>query len=424
MTAKLIGRYEEISHYQYPSGLQLLIWPYPVFPSVVGTQVTYDVGSVKEVTGITGAAHLLEHLMFKGSEGFDSTDAMNIHALEDRGAILNATTWMDRTNYYEVLPKEEWHLAMAIEASRMQKAFLREEDRAAEMTVVRNEYERGENDPLSVLYKYVWAMSYLAHPYHHSTIGWRSDIENMSIEAIRAFYQQHYAPNRAVITVVGDVLEEEVVREVEKHFGHLSPGAPDTPIYTQEEPQEGERHFVIRRAGHARWVALSHRAPSGLHPDHVALQVLGKLLSHGQLSYLHRELIDQGQALAVYVDVPTLRDPGLISTYVHLTEDVTPEQVVQTILKVYHSIQNGLVSAEDLQRAKRQFLAERALERDGLQGCLETLNEGIACGDWRQGLRLAEAVSAVSLEQLQDVSRRYWVLEQQVTGFFLPKESK
>lgn len=425
MKFKCIERYEEASFYVHEgNGLRLIVWPYVLAP-VVGVQVTYEVGSRHEVTGSTGVAHLLEHLMFKGSQQFDTHHEDNIHALEDRGALLNATTWSDRTNYYEVLLKEDMELALKIEADRMRGACLREEDRASEMTVVRNEYERGENDAFSVLYRHVWAMSYLAHPYHHSTIGWLPDIEGMSIEDIRSFYHRFYGPNNAVVTVVGDLDEAQVLDWVDRYFGALPALSQPIPkIYTQEEPQEGARHFVIRRGEHVRWIAVSHRAPRGLERDHIGLQVLAKLLSQGQMAYLQRALVDQGHAMAVYVDAHPFHDPGLFTTYVNLSFDADPEDVTARVLACYRDIQAGGMTEADLQRAKTQLLAEKAFERDGLMGLLQSINEGIACGDWKYGLEFSQRVSDLSIADLVDIACRYWVEDSMVTGYYLPKIKK
>ena len=172
---------------------------------VVTFMVTYLVGSRNEALGHTGATHLLEHLMFKGSRNYNKDSGDTIWTLlQNVGARLNATTWLDRTNYFELLPKEHLESAMAVEADRMRYALLRDSDRQPEMTVVRNEFERGENDPWESLEKSMWATAYQAHPYHHSTIGWQSDIEGVSTERLRQFYETYYWPNNATVTVIGD----------------------------------------------------------------------------------------------------------------------------------------------------------------------------------------------------------------------------
>ena len=172
--------------------------------------VTYHVGSRNEAIGHTGSTHLLEHMMFKGSKNFNKEKGNPIWTvLQDVGAQINATTWMDRTNYFELLPSEHLGRAIAIEADRMRNLFIKDEERQTEMTVVRNEFERGENDPFDTLDKNMWATAYQAHPYHHSTIGWRSDIEGVSTERLREFYETYYWPNNAKVTIIGDFKKDD-----------------------------------------------------------------------------------------------------------------------------------------------------------------------------------------------------------------------
>ncbi|SVA02738.1 uncharacterized protein METZ01_LOCUS55592, partial [marine metagenome] len=184
--------------------------------------VTYSVGSRNEAIGYTGSTHLLEHLMFKGSRKFNTDKGNSVfQLLQSLGSRMNATTWLDRTNYFETMPSEHLEIAIEIEADRMRNAFIKEEDRQAEMTVVRNEFERGQNNPFGVLDEHIWATAYLAHPYHHSTIGWKADIENVSIERLKKFYDTFYWPNNATVTIVGDFETNEALALVKKHFGRI-----------------------------------------------------------------------------------------------------------------------------------------------------------------------------------------------------------
>ncbi|MFZ2500812.1 MAG: pitrilysin family protein, partial [Minisyncoccia bacterium] len=199
-----IRELEGIQEYRLDAnGLRILLSPDANAP-VAGFMVTYHVGSRNETIGHTGATHLLEHLMFKGSENFNKEKGNTVwEILETKGALINASTWNDRTNYFEVVPKEYLPIAIALEADRMRRARIYEEDRKSEMTVVLNEYERYENNPTEALEKQIWALAYEAHPYHHSTIGWRSDIEHMSIERLKQFYDDFYWPDNATVSVVG-----------------------------------------------------------------------------------------------------------------------------------------------------------------------------------------------------------------------------
>ncbi len=271
------------------NGLTVLLAEERTVP-VVCVNVTYRVGSRNEAVGHTGATHLLEHLLFKGSKHFHKGNGKPIdRLLIRRGAELNASTWFDRTNYYEVVPLGTLEDALAIEADRMRFAFLRERDRAAEMTVVRNEFERGENDPLEALDKALWAAAFTAHPYHHPTIGWRADVENVPIERLRAFYRTYYWPNNATLTLVGDLDARSVLNIVARHFGPVPASPHPIPhVYTVEPEQQGERRTIVSRAGEVRIVGIAHKAPEALHQDTPALLLLMELLVGGNASRLSR----------------------------------------------------------------------------------------------------------------------------------------
>src|SRR3989344_7035009 len=217
-----------ISEYVHKgNGLRVLVYEDHSAP-VVALNVTYLVGSRNEAVGHTGATHLREHLMFKGSKKFNKKAGKPIDQIVfGMGAKANATTWNDRTNYWELLPSERLPELMAVEADRMRGAILDEQDRASEMTVVRNEFERHENEPAEVLDKEIWASAFREHPYHHPTIGWKSDVENMSIERLRAFYNDFYWPNNAYLVLAGDVGAGEALDLAEKYFGQIK-SAPKT----------------------------------------------------------------------------------------------------------------------------------------------------------------------------------------------------
>ena len=212
------------------NGLTVLTAPTPVAP-VVGFAVVYRVGSRHEVGGHTGATHMLEHLMFKGSEAYNAERGTEIaRTLHRVGAMFNATTWLDRTSYFEVLPVEHLPLAVSIEADRMRRALIRDEDLASERTVILNELDTGENEPTDLLMKASFAHAYLEHPYHHPTIGWRGDVEQISAEVLRGFYDTYYHPDNATVVVVGDMDEAAVLAEVERGFGAIPPAPAPIPM--------------------------------------------------------------------------------------------------------------------------------------------------------------------------------------------------
>lgn len=415
--------YQDIEAYRLKkNGLEVLLVPNALAP-VVGCQITYHVGSRNEAIGYTGATHLLEHLMFKGSKHYNKKLGNGVDTLENFGGALNATTWNDRTNYYAVVPKAHMSLCLAMEADRMRNAFIDESDRQAEMTVVRNEFDRGENDAISALHKNIWATAFQAHPYHHDTIGWLSDIENVPISRLRAFYDQFYWPNNATLSIFGDFEKENVLDLVWRHFGGIASSPEPMPeMYTKEPLQEGVRRFEVKRQDNVSWVGVAHKVPAASHPDHLALQLLDRVLGHGRCSRMYRGLIDKGLANRIYVDVHPFKDPGLFITYAMLGDKVTHGQVEQAILSHYDDIKQHGVSPEEIERARHQLKAEKAFLRDGMQGLMSAVNEGISIGDWSYYLDYANQIAAVSAEDIQRVAKTYLVYDQMTVGNYMPRE--
>ena len=389
---------------------------------VITFMVTYRVGSRNEAIGHTGSTHLLEHLMFKGSEQFNKKDGTAIwNVLQDVGAMINATTWFDRTNYFELLPKEHLPQAVKIEADRMRSAFIRDEDRKSEMAVVRNEFERGENDPWEALDKNIWATAYQAHPYHHSTIGWRSDIENVPTERLKEFYDTFYWPNNATVTVIGDFDKTKTLILLDQQFGSISRSTHTIPeMYTTEPAQEGPRRVIVKRAGEMPIVGIAHKTPEGTNKDIYALQILGRILGHGKTSRFYKRFFDIGLAADVNVWSHPLHDNGLFITYLFISGDDPCEEIEKGILEEYTTIINKGVEAEELQRAKAQIKAETAFTRDGTYSVASNLNEAIALGDWTYYTTFLKNIENISVDDVQRVAKMYLTEDQSTTGFFIP----
>jgi len=390
---------------------------------VLTFMVTYRVGSRNEVTGTTGATHLLEHLMFKGTDKYNREDDTGIDALlQNRGALLNATTWLDRTNYYENLPSEYLELAVDIEADRMRNLWLREEDRRPEMTVVRNEFERGENSPFSALNKAIWSAAIIAHPYHHSTIGWRSDIENVPIEKLRNFYDTYYWPNNATVTVIGDFQPDEALSLIKKYYGAIprSPN-PIPEVYTEEPEQQGERRVTVSRAGQLGVVGIGFKAPEGSHEDYPALSVLDNILTNGKTSRLYKKLVDPGKATSLFNFYFPFKDPSLFVPYVFLAPGSTHEEVEQLLWEEIDNIKENGVTQAEVDRAVNQITAQTAFDRDGSFSIASQINEAIAMGDWTFYVRYPEEIQNVTPEQIQEAVNTYFVKEKSTTGYFIPK---
>ena len=387
--------------------------------------VTYEVGSRNEAIGYTGSTHLLEHLMFKGSNKFNTKKGNSVfQLLQSLGARMNATTWLDRTNYYATLPSSELETAIEIEADRMRNAWIKEEDRFSEMTVVRNEFERGQNRPSGVLDEHIWATAYHAHPYHHSTIGWKADIENVSIERLKEFYDTFYWPNNATATVVGDFEEAEALATIKKHFGRIRKSSHEIPkVYTTEPLQEGKRTVILRRAGQQGIVGVAHKSPPATHEDAASFMVLSTILSSGKNSRFYKNITDKGLTTNVFIWDSLFKDPGLFAVYANLAPEIKHETVEAAILAEYESIKKDGVTEEEVSKAKSQLIASMKFGQDGSMAVAGGLNEAIASGDWTLYTNYAELVGSVTAESIQAAVIKYFTDDLSTVGYFIPETS-
>ena len=404
------------------NGLQVLLLSNRVAP-VATFAVVYRVGSRNEAVGYTGSTHLLEHLMFKGTPDYHREKGTAIAAvLESIGARFNATTWFDRTNYYETIPSDRLETVLALEASRMRHSLLRDADRVPEMTVVRNEFERGENSPFQVLYKQSFATAFREHPYHHPTIGWKSDIEGVSTERLKEFYDVFYHPNNATAMLIGDFEEAAALSSIERHFGPIPASSRPIPaVYTAEPPQEGERRFVVRRNGQVAWIALSWRAVEAAHPDTPALAVLGNVLGGGLTSRLYQALVEKSLALSVTVVPWQLRDPALFSVFAPVRPGVEPAAVEAAVRdEIRRVVDSGITEAE-ARKARTQIEAEIIFDRDSTDQIAASLSEAIAVADWTWYTDYPDAVSRVTPEDARRVASRYLVNDALTVGLFEPR---
>ena len=415
---KSLGGFDE---YRLESnGLQVLLMPDHSAP-VITFMVTYRVGSRNEVTGTTGSTHLLEHLMFKGSVNFNKEKGTKVDQILDPiGAINNATTSVDRTNYYETFGSEHLPVVVAMEADRMRNLLLREDDRRPEMTVVRNEFERGQNSPITALFLELGTYAYIAHPYHHATIGWRSDIEKVSIEKLREFYDTYYWPDNATVTVIGDLDSASTLGLIKKFYGAIPKAPHPIPqLYTEEPAQSGPRRFVIKRAGQLGAVAIGHKIPAGTHPDYPALQVLSTILGSGKNSRLYKAITDQSLSTGVFTLARLTHDPMLHYTFVPLAPGVTHEQVEKIALAEIEKLKKDGVTDAEVQSAINQLVADSAYQRDGTFAIAAQLNEYIAVGDWTLYSSLDEATAKVTVADVKRVANLYFNEDQSTTGWFI-----
>ena len=419
---KYVRTVGSISEYTLESnGLTVLLMPERSAP-VVTFMVTYLVGSRNEVTGTTGATHLLEHLMFKGSDAFNDGKGNSVKQyLETVGGNLNATTSLDRTNYFAVVGKEFLEGYVAIEADRMRNLWLREEDRQREMTVVRNEFEQGENDPQRALDVQINAAAIIAHPYHHSTIGWRSDIESVPIEKLRAFYDTYYWPNNATVSVIGDFEPAAVLELIKRYYASIPRSPQPIPqVYTTEPEQQGERRVTVRRAGEPGIVGIAYKSVAGRDPDYPALSVLGSILGSGRTSRFYKALTDANLTLGASAWAGFFHDPQLFEVYAFLAPGAEHAQVEKVVLGEIERVKRDGVTDAEVATALGKYKASTAYGRDGSFSIASDLNESIAAGDWTLYHTVDEAIAKVTAADVKRVANKYLDVKQSTTGWFVP----
>ncbi len=412
---------EGITEYRLPNGLRVLLMPDASKPTVT-VNVTYLVGSRHENYGETGMAHLLEHLMFKGTPS-------NPKITEDfnkRGMRINGTTSLDRTNYFELFQASDDNLkwALEMEADRMVNSNIARKDLDTEMTVVRNEYERGENSPGAVLMKRMQSVAFDWHNYGNSTIGNRSDIENVKIENLQAFYRQYYQPDNAVLLVAGKFEAEKALQWINASFGKIAKPTRSLPqFWTTEPTQDGERSFVVRRKGDSQMVMIAYKVPAGLHHDRDALSYAGSILAGAPHGRLHKQLVETGKLVQVFQSSMGHVEPGLkiIGAVVKKGESVDAAR--DMLLAGIEEFKNNPPTKEELERIKRDNANyyEKLLNNHESIGI--SMSEYIAMGDWRYLFKDRDDAGKVTAEEVTAAVKKYLVRDNRTVGSFIPEDN-
>ena len=419
-----VASVEGITEYRLDNGLRVLLFPDPSKPQIT-VNITYLVGSRHEGYGETGMAHLLEHLLFRGSTNHPDID----QELNERGAQPNGTTWYDRTNYFEIFPASEDNLewALDLEADRMVNSFVREEDLESEMTVVRNEMESGENDAFGILVERTFSTAYLWHNYGKSTIGARSDVENVPIERLRAFYEKYYQPDNAVLIVAGNFDPDVALDLVVEKFGSI-PRPERTgsdilyPTYTEEPTQDGERMVTLRRVGELQYVTTLYHSPPGSHPEYAPVEVLSFILGDNPSGRLYRALVETRLATRASARAYQLREasPLLLSATVDRDRDL--QAVLATMNEVVEEVASGAapVTEEEVARAKTSILTSIAQSFNSSAGIALQLSDWAAMGDWRLFFLHRDRIEGVTVEDVSRVASAYLKPSNRTVGLFHP----
>jgi zinc protease len=415
---KKVTSVEGITEYRLDNGLHFLVFPDPSKPTIT-VNVTYLVGSRHEGTGEGGMAHLLEHMVFKGS-----TNHLEImQELTEHGCRPNGTTDFDRTNYFETFQATDENLkwALDMESDRMVNSFIKKEHFDKEFSVVRNEFEMGENNPFAVLYKHTMAAAYLAHSYGRPVIGNKSDVERVPIDKLQAFYHRYYQPDNAVLTVAGKVDEPKIVALVNEYFGKIPrPSRTLTPTYTVEPVQDGERLTVVRRVGEIQGIFVVYHTPDGGDPDQPTLDVLATVMGEQSSGRLYKALVDNKKATQVFGNAMQYNEPGLIMFGAILNKTESLDEARNTMLATIDGVVKEPPSKEEVDRAKARI--EKQLEmtlRNSEQVGL-FLSEYLAQGDWRLLFRDRDLLKKVTPQDVQRVATAYLKTSNQTIGEFIP----
>lgn len=412
---------EGITEYRLDNGLQVLLFPDPTKENIT-VNVTYHVGSKHENYGETGMAHLLEHLLFKGS-----TNHPNIpDEISERGAKSNGTTWLDRTNYFETFSATEDNLdwALSMESDRMVNSFISGEDLKSEMTVVYNELERGENHPFQNTMQKLRSAAFMWHNYGNSTIGSPSDLENVSIEKLRDFYEMYYQPDNATLIVAGKIDTEETLNKIKQYFGTVPKPEREMPaLYTSEPATDGERVVTVRRVGDIKLVLAGYHTPMASHPDSAAMTVLANILGDQPRGRLHKSLVEPGIAAQVGAWNDIKADSGMLMAYTVLNTEQALEPAENTLLAQLEGFEQTPVTQEELDRAKRSIINGFEKSMEDTESIAIQLSDWLTNGDWRLRFLHRDRIEEVTLEDLQRVADTYIQRNNRTVGRFIPTEA-
>ncbi|MFM7741647.1 MAG: insulinase family protein, partial [Planctomycetota bacterium] len=416
---KLVTEVEGISEYKLSNGVQVLLFPDESKPNFT-VNMTVLVGSRHEGYGETGMAHLLEHMLFKGTPTHNDIPAL----LKDRGVLdLNGTTWLDRTNYFETLPAKDDNLEFAIrmEADRLLNSTIKGEDLLSEMTVVRNEFEMGENQPQSILMQRLMATAYEWHNYGKTTIGNRSDIERVPLDNLRRFYTKYYQPDNIMVVVAGKFEQKEALELLEKYFGTLK--VPDRELpktYTEEPIQDGERVVVLRRVGDVQMAGVGYHIPAAADPDFVACEVLAEILGLEPGGVLYKDLVESGLASSVGTFNIPGHDPGMLLAFCEVSKEKDLETAKNKMIEAIEAVGTNGVAEDDVKRAVQRLLKEREQTFASTEDMAIELSEWRAYGDWRLYFLHRDRLEKITAADIQRVAKTWCLPSNRTVGLFIP----
>ena len=417
-SVRKIASVEGITEYRLANGLKILLFP-DASQDTITVNLTYLVGSRHEGYGESGRAHLLEHMLFKGT--LRHPDIKN--EFQRHGVRFNGSTSFDRTNYFETFAANEKELdwALGLEADRMVNSKVAKKDLDSEMTVVRNEFEAGENSPYAVLRERVTATAYLWHNYGRAIIGARSDIENVPIDRLQAFYRSYYQPDNAVLLVSGKFDHAAALRLIERHFGGISRPQRKLPAtYTAEPVQDGERSVTLRRAGDVQIVGALYHLPPGSHADYAAADILVAALTRVPAGRLHQALVVSGKASSAFGSEQQQREAGYAYFGASLSKDMPLDAARDALIASLEGIAAQPITEEEVERARTRLINDFDLALTNPRELGIALSEYIGMGDWRLFFLHRDRLRQVKREDVQRVALQYLKTANRTLGVFVP----
>ncbi len=412
---------EGITEYELGNGLKVLLFPDATKPTVT-VNITYLVGSRHEGYGETGMAHLLEHLMFKGTP--KNPDVWK--ALQNHGANFNGTTWFDRTNYFETLAAtpENLEFALQLEADRMVNSHIAQKDLDSEFSVVRNEFESNENDPLNILSERMQQTAFLWHNYGNPTIGSREDIERVPIHRLRAFYETYYQPDNAILVVAGQFDPAKTLTRINELYGSIPrPKRTINPTYTVEPAQDGEREVVLRRVGDVQAVGCVYHICAGAHTDMPALDVMEHVLTADQTGRLYKALVEPQLAVSVRGSAYSLAEPGMLEFLAEVRNDKPLAEVRRVMMETLDGFAGTEITRDEVERAKNLYAKQFDQSMNDPNRIAVMLSEFAAQGDWRLLFLYRDRVAQVTPDDVKRVAATYLRPTNRTIGMFIPVKS-
>ena len=396
-----------VERFRFGNGLELLFCEDHSAP-VIAYHTWFRVGSRHEREGKTGLAHLFEHLMFNEVEGRKAGEFDR--KLEEAGAESNASTWLDFTQYNVSIPKDQLQLVVKLESERMSRLVLRDPQVKSEKEVVANERRfRVDDDVEGAVSELLWATAFDSHAYRWPTIGWMKDIEGFTTEDCLDFYRTYYAPNNAVLVIVGDVPEAALLKRLSAAYGALPPSTLPIEDVRPEAPQNEERRVEVTKPTATEKLVVGYHSPAMGDFDHPALSLLAEVLFSGRASRLHQKLVRELElASEVRAFVGPFRDPGLFELFVSAREGHDAESLLSVIDSEFAKVQSEPISPEEIARAAARLELNMLAGLETVDGKASTLGfYEIVLGRPGAAFERLEATRRVTASDLLRVARRY-----------------